>query len=128
MKKILLDTNFILIPAIFRVDIFSEINRILFSNYELCVLDKTIEELNNMVKREGRLKQNAKLALSIIKARKIRVITTHSQKYADQLILDTTNKSQYIVATLDMALKRKLKGKRIPIITMRQKKYLILAE
>ena len=47
MKKIILDTNFLLIPAQFKVDIFDEIDRIMIEKYQLFVLDKTIDELKN---------------------------------------------------------------------------------
>ena len=45
MKKIILDTNFLLIPAQFNVDIFSEIERICDFQYQLCIVDKTLSEL-----------------------------------------------------------------------------------
>ena len=47
MQKILLDTNFLLIPAAFNVDIFSEFNRI-FPKNKLFILDKSIGELRNI--------------------------------------------------------------------------------
>ena len=43
MQKILLDTNFLLIPAAFNVDIFSEFNRI-FPLNEIFILDKSLNE------------------------------------------------------------------------------------
>ena len=45
MAKIILDTNFLMIPAQFNVDIFSEIHRICDFKYELYIIDKTIDEL-----------------------------------------------------------------------------------
>ena len=44
-----LATNFLLIPVQFKVDIFSEIARIITFEYKLLVLDKTIEELKSIV-------------------------------------------------------------------------------
>ena len=55
--KILLDTNFTLIPAQFKVDIFSEL-----ANNKLYILDRTLEELKNI--------KNSKLTLSLIKKKK----------------------------------------------------------
>ena len=46
MKKIMLDTNFLLIPFQFKVDIFSEIERICNFNYKLCIFEQSLEELN----------------------------------------------------------------------------------
>ena len=45
MKKIIFDTNFALVPAQLKVDIFSEIVRIMDEKYEICVLKETISEM-----------------------------------------------------------------------------------
>ncbi len=123
--KILLDTNFLLIPSQFKVDIFSEIDRIIETNYNICILDKTIDELNNVVnKAKGKDKKAAQLALQLIEHKKPEIISTETT-YVDQAILDIVDKD-YIVATQDKELKKQLKEKGIPVIILRQKKYLQL--
>lgn len=125
--KILLDTNFLLIPSQFKVDIFSEIDRIIETNYQICILDKTIDELNNVVaKSKGKDKKAAQLALQLIEHKKPEIISTETA-YVDKAILDIVDKD-YIVATQDQALKKLLKEKGIPVIILRQKKYLQLIE
>ena len=57
MKKIILDTNFLLIPSQFNVDIFTEIDRICLFKYKLCVLDETINELNSIIEKQKGKKQ-----------------------------------------------------------------------
>ncbi|MFC1728240.1 PIN domain-containing protein [Nanoarchaeota archaeon] len=124
MEKILLDTNFLMIPAQFKVDIYSEIERIADFKYELYVLDKSITELENIIKeRKGRTKEQAKLSLQLLKSKKPKVLKTTSELHVDRIILDLGG---YIVATQDLALKRALKAKRVKIITLRQKKYLVI--
>jgi len=126
MKKILLDTNFLLIPVQFRLDIFSEICNICNFNYKLYILDKTIGELNNiMEKQKGKSKEAAKLALKLIKLKKVNIIKTKENLTVDNLMLKKADKN-YIVATQDKLLKKQLKIRQIPIITLRQKKRLIL--
>ena len=120
MEDIVIDTNFLLIPAQFKVDIFSEIDRICHFGYSLCVLDKSINELEGI---SGKDKPAAKLALSLIKAKKLKIIKTNEKKSVDDLILDMNN---VIVATLDKELIRKLKEKGTKIIRLRQKKYLVI--
>ncbi|MDP7324281.1 MAG: nucleotide-binding protein [Candidatus Woesearchaeota archaeon] len=128
MKKIILDTNFLLIPSQFKVDIFEEIKRICNFKYELCIIDKTVEELNNIIKTQPqKQKMHAKLALSIIKKYKIKQINTTLETNVDSLILRTVTKN-HIVATQDIELKRILKEKRIPLIYLRQKQFLELKE
>ena len=53
MTKIIIDTNFLLVPFQFRVDIFSEFERICNSNYKLCIYNGSIGELRNIVEKSG---------------------------------------------------------------------------
>ncbi len=122
MKKIILDTNFVLIPAQFNVDIFSEIDRICNFEYSLCVLDKTFDELKNIIeKQRGKHKQAALLALKLLKAKKVKVVRTKEDKSVDELLIDLAKDKDVIVATQDRLLKKKLKK---PVIMLRQRRYL----
>ena len=136
MQKILLDTNFLLIPAAFNVDIFSEFNRI-FPKNKLFILDKSIEELINIeLKQKGKYKQEARLGLQMVKKYKISTIKTekHINAYkststipvVDDLIVDFAITGDYLVATQDKEIKVKLKKHNKKNITLRQKKYLII--
>lgn len=128
MKQIILDTNFLLIPAQFKVDIFSEIERIIDAKYELAVLSTTIAELEKATKQgKGKDKDAARIALQLIDAKKIRKLQT-TQTYVDKAILDIAAKDKTIVATQDRELKRKLKKQSIPVIVMRRKSHLELIE
>lgn len=121
--RIILDTNFLLIPAQFKVDIFSEIKRIADFKYHLYVLDKTLDELKKIEKEQrGKHKAAAKLALALLKNKKVKVIKTTSENYVDDLLVEYSKKGA-IIATQDLGLKRRLKK---PCIFLRQKKYLAL--
>jgi len=127
MKRIILDTNFLLIPIQFRVDIFEEIRRICDFRYQLHIVDKTIEELERIIEKEKtKDKAAARFALKLVKAKKIKKIKTKSDKYVDDIMVDLVKKED-IVATQDMELKQKLRKKGITLIVLRQKKYLIMA-
>lgn len=124
MIKVLLDTNFILIPAYFKVDIYSEIDRILPQKHEIYVLDKTWDELDNIIETQrGKEKAAARLAKAILEAKKPKTLKTTSKDYVDDLILGLEG---YIVATSDKELRRELKKKGIKTIVLRQKQYLVL--
>jgi len=124
--KILLDTNFLLIPAQFKVDIFSEIERIVQDSYKIYILEQTIDELNNIFeKQKGKNKQAAKLALQLIKQKDLNTIKNSQKGIVDDIILDIVDNG-YIVATQDKELKNKLKDKKIKTITLRAKKYLVM--
>jgi rRNA-processing protein FCF1 len=119
MKKILLDTNFLLTVGEFKIDIFSELNRVCGFNYELFTLDKVADEIKNIIKKQkGKTKKNAEFALKLLK--KIRKIKT-KEGFTDDIIAELSK--DYIVATQDNNLKKRLKGKKLII---RQKNYIIL--
>ena len=134
--KILIDTNFLLIPAHFNVDIFSEFNKLLPKS-KLIILDKNLEELKNMQKNlKVKHKLSTKLAISLLKQFPIKVIKTakhlnkdnslHKIGLVDETILNFAIKNQCYVATQDKVLREKLKKNNIKTIVLRQKKYLII--
>jgi hypothetical protein len=122
MKKIILDTNFLLIPIQSKVDIFAEIDKICMFKYELCIVDKTIDELNNIIeKQRGKYKQAAELALKLIKSKHLKILATHQDTDVDTILASFSEKG-YIVATQDKELKNRVKAK----IILKQRKYLVL--
>ena len=135
MEKVLIDTNFLIIPFSFKVDIFSELQRVL-SNPELFILEESVKELEKIIKfQKGRNKEHAKMTLFYLKKAPITILKTvkHLKEYptlskicsVDDKILYIAEKGGYLVATQDKLLKEKLKNKDIGIITLRQKKYLV---
>jgi len=123
MKKIILDTNFLMIPIQFRVDIFSEISRICDFNYKLYVYKSSVDELNEIIKTQSQKhRKAAEFALKLIKLKNIEMIDS-DEKYADSLILENLDKDT-IVATQDVKLKKEVLKKNAPVIFLRQKKYL----
>ena len=125
MKKILLDTNFLLRTFQFKVDIFSEIERICNFNYKLYVLDKTVDELKYIIeKQKGKHKEAAKIGLQLLKIKKIEIIKTDSSEKTDDIIVEYAYKKDYWVETQDKDLKRKLINQGTTTIILKQKKML----
>jgi len=125
MRKILLDTNFLLIPYQFSVDIFTQIDKISMFEYKIFILDKTLEELKKIVEEQkGKNKDAAKIALKLISIKNIEVIKSNSNKKTDDIILDIASKGDYIVATQDKDLKSRLINHSIEVIVLKQKKIL----
>ena len=115
MFIIVLDTNIILDSIKFKVDLFTEIDKICDFPYKIAIIDKTLEELEN--------KRNSRLALELIKKKDINIIKT-DEGYVDNILLRLDN--NHIIATNDKELKTKLKKLHKKIITLRQKKYFML--
>jgi len=111
MKRIILDTNFLIYCSEYKIDFFTEIDRIYSLPYKLAVLSRTIEELEKVKPKK----------LSLIKKfiEKIEVIPS-TEKHVDKDLIELSEKGD-IIATQDQELKRKLKGH---VIVIRQKKYL----
>jgi uncharacterized protein len=126
MKRVIIDTNFLLIPSEFRVDIFTEIERLVPSDYKLFIMDGTITELHKIMKskfNKSKDKLNAKIGLQLVENKKIAKI--ESRGHVDDVIVDISDKDT-IVATSDRELRRRLRTKGIRLIGLRKKQYLIL--
>lgn len=109
--KIILDTNIILYALRFKIDIFSELERICDFPYKICILDKTLEELRD------------KTALELLKQKNVNIIKTSSSENVDDLIVKLADEDT-IVVTQDKELKKRLKQKKIRVLIIRKKKYL----
>jgi len=122
MKTILIDTNFLIECAKHRIDIHSELTRILDTTFEVAVLDRTLEELDVVAargKKEGAL---AKLARTILLTKHVSIAMT-SGGHTDKLLIDRADEN-HIVATMDRELKQKLKKKGQPVIIIRAERKL----
>ena len=90
-------------------------------------MDKTIEELKKIVEEQkGKNKEAAKIALKLIAIKKINIIKTKSNIKTDDVIRDVAAKDNYIVATQDKDLKRRLINQGASVIVLRQKKVLAI--
>ena len=129
MTKIILDTNFLLIPGQFGVDIFAEIDRICNFAYELAVVPETIIELKQIIGGSGSLKDRkaASLALQLLERYRVKTLANYRKvfKRADEAILAIADRSS-VVATQDRELRKLLRKNAVRLIILRQKKYLML--
>ena len=116
MQTIILDTNFLVYLLEFKIDLFSELDRVTTSGYEIKILDKTVDELEKLSSKNI----YAKIALSMLN--KFEIIKTDSGKYVDDILVDLDGPG-VVVGTQDKELKDRLKGQKLII---RQKKYLAI--
>ncbi|MBI2646960.1 nucleotide-binding protein [Candidatus Woesearchaeota archaeon] len=123
MKKIILDTNILLIPYLFKVDIFSEFDRICNFNYKLYIYEQTVDELKKIIKNQsGKNRSAAKFALKMIKLKDLNIIRLKNGN-VDSIILNNLS-NDMIIATQDLKLKNEILKKGTSVIGLRQKKYL----
>jgi rRNA-processing protein FCF1 len=126
-KKVILDTNFLIIPGTLMVDIFTELERIMSVPYELCYIDKTIDELKKLsVFGKEKERFAAKLAIVLIRQKSLKSLpSSKEERSVDDSIVRYANKDSY-VATQDKALKERVVEKEAKIVVLRQKKYLVV--
>ncbi len=121
MKRIILDTNALMAVGEFKIDVFSEIEKIYSFPYKFYVLQGTLNELEKIQKEQrGKFVRAAKLALALLKAKKVEIIA--EEGYVDELLVKHSKEGNLIL-TQDVALKKKLQK---PYFTIRQKRRVIM--
>lgn len=121
--KVIADTSFLMIPGLYKVDILSELDRLLERSYRLVVPRPAVEELQRLEQR-GKAKERvaARLGLEIVE----RVEVVEAVGPADEAILEIAKKGDCAVATTDASLRRRLRERGIPVIYLRQRSHLAM--
>ena len=123
IARFLLDTNFLTLPGQFKLDIFDELRK--YGKDHLYTLDLVVRELQQLSYGAGQDSTSARLALHLIKDKGINIIHTEDDlAHTDQVILQVARKGHYVVCTQDRRLIKHLKAYKIPVISMRQGRYL----
>ncbi|HLD42175.1 MAG TPA: hypothetical protein VJB06_04000 [archaeon] len=117
----LLDTNFLLIPGQFGVDIFKELEK--FGKLEVYTIDLVIGELERLAAKKGKDSKAAKLGLTLIKEKNVAILQSEEKKTDREL--ERLSKD-YVVCTQDKEIIKKLRQIKGKTISLRQKKYLVL--
>jgi len=125
--QILMDTNFLMVPIRFGVDYQAEIERIIEASFILVTISAVVEELKQLRTsvKVGELKE---IDFALALAEKITVIDeilAPGEKVDDQLIR-VAKREGCVVATTDSELRRRLRRAGIPVIFLRQARYLVL--
>jgi hypothetical protein len=120
--KFLLDTNFLMIPGQFHVDIFEQLRG--FAPAEFHVSELSVKELEKIAKGRGKASSHANVALLIMKKEGVNVIPSGKTGNTDESIRRIARREGMIVCTADKALKARLKRAGVRVVVLRQKKYL----
>ncbi|MDD5110910.1 MAG: ribonuclease VapC [Candidatus Altiarchaeota archaeon] len=123
MKTVLLDTNFLLLPGMDGIDIFSELEKLVGEQIELATLSSVVSELRKIGQSRSKRGTAANVALALIGKKNVKSIETALP--ADESILrHALDHENVIVCTNDRELKQKLKRGNVRVITPKGKNYL----
>ena len=124
--KIIFDTNFLFITFIFKIDIIREIERVFSKSYEIFIYESTLRELENLKKVKSKNRKIIPLIFLFIKKYNLKILRSE-KTYTDKVIIENLDEN-YVVATNDFDLRRKIKKKNenINFLILRKKQYLML--
>jgi len=117
MRAVVLDTNALMMPYQFGINIEKELNRLL-GICRIIVPRTVVEEMEKLAEEGGEVGRAAKLGLSIIRKRGVRLVETENK--GDDGVLETAIKMDAAILTNDKELKKKAKELRLPIIYLRE--------
>ncbi|UCG95585.1 MAG: hypothetical protein JSV92_00870 [archaeon] len=123
--RIILDTNFLLLPDRFGVDIFSELERVVGGSYEVFTIEPVMRELRGLAREKGKDAGAAKVGLQLVEKMDVKTLKTRESD-ADKAILELARKEGFVVATQDIELRKKTRARGGKVIYLRAKQYLVL--
>jgi rRNA-processing protein FCF1 len=131
--KVIIDTNFLLIPSTLNVDVFEGIVSAANDSVELITLNLVVEELEILIaSKELNLKDReaAKLALALLKQKNLKIEHCSNEHTDDAILKKALEFKQEgysaAIATQDKELISRALSSKIQIFTLRQKKKILL--
>ncbi len=115
-SKVIIDTNGLMIPGQFGLDIFSELSRL---GFDSCFVARaSVKELERISSQgRGKDKAAAKIALSLLD----RCTVIEKNGFADDIIADLAVEMDAAVLTNDIELKKRLCSKGVTTVYLQDK-------
>jgi rRNA-processing protein FCF1 len=125
---VILDTNFLTIPAQFGVDVFSETEKLLKKRVEFVILDSVMAEIKLNFERAGRAESRLfKVALDLTeRCRVVEVDPQFRECEVDDQLLEYAVAVNGVLATNDRELRNKAIERGVPVLLLRSRKHLEL--
>ena len=123
--KVLCDTNFLLIPIRFGVDILAETAEAVNDIVEFYVSSKVVEEIKLLISSaKPGLERELRFALNM--ANRFRIIEDDSSLSVDISLIKLAKKKNMILGTADKELRKKAKKSSVKVVFLRQGRRLLL--
>jgi len=122
--RVLLDTNALLMPAQFGIDLYDELMA-LFGDFEPVTLEEVVGELSGLARGRGRDAAAARVGLAMARRSKI-VPSGSTRERVDDRVLEYALREGCIVVTNDRQLRNALLREGIDVVSMRRERTLEL--
>ena len=123
--KILCDTNFLLIPLRFGVDVFAETEEALNDLTKLYVSSRVIDEIK-LLKTDAKPNFEKELLFALKMIEQCEVIEDTSETLVDDSLIELARKNNMVIGTTDSELRKKARIEGVKIIKKSKKRYLVL--
>jgi rRNA-processing protein FCF1 len=125
---VILDTNFLTVPAQFGVDVFSEAERVLERSVEFILLESVIDEIRAKLERAGKTESRMfKVALDLTeRCRVVEIDQSMKDFLVDDQLLEYAVSVRGVLATNDRELRERAAERGVPVLMLRGRKHLEL--
>ena len=119
--KVILDSNFLMAPFQFHVDVFEELEYLLQKKIDFIVPSAVKLELTTISSRGGEGAAEASLALQLASRCRVVDVTLQPNETVDDAILKAAQNLTAVVATNDIELRKRLRDINVPVVYLRDK-------
>jgi rRNA-processing protein FCF1 len=120
--KVILDSNAMLVPLQFKIDIFRDLERLLNRSFEVILLSPVKRELEAIARKGSpKMRKNASYALKLAKKCRYVEVDFPASALTDDVIVKIAEEWKSPVFTNDRKLKQRLRDISVPVIYVRQK-------
>ena len=120
-RRVVLDTNFLLIPYENKLDVFAEIRKLL-GEVEFMIPEPVIRELHLIAGKNT----GAKVALELLEGRQFTAVGSDCS--ADEAVVGIAEEYGAYVASMDAKVRRRARGKNLKLVTLRGGDRIILRD
>jgi rRNA-processing protein FCF1 len=126
--RVILDTNFLTVPAQFGVDVFSEAERVLERGVEFILLESVVDEIKAKLEKSGKTESRMfRIALDLTERCKVvEIEQSMKDSLVDDQLLEYAVSVGGILATNDRELRERAADRGVPVLILRGKKHLEL--
>lgn len=123
--KLLVDTNFLLVPIRFKVDIFIESQNAVNDLVDFYVSTRVLDEIQ-ILKKKSKNSFVKQLQLAEKLSENCAIIDDTSSTLVDQSLIDLAFKENMVLGTTDSELRQNARKAGVKVLYLRQKSHLVL--